>query len=168
MERLLARAVHLALVVSLAWANLLYGLRLVSAGRVQTSRPWSFGKWPSFSYSFGWWQVPRGNCMHWLVQQNGRIVNYQYEAPTTPNVSPQNSRCTDPWKGQCRGPFEMSVINSKVTEEVPPDQWTGLDFVRAIRSFDPCLACAVHFEAKGEGGRVYNVVEKIIWNACSL
>jgi hydrogenase large subunit len=168
MERLLARAVHLAMAVSLAWANLLYGLSLVNAGKTQTSRPWSFGRWPSFSYSFGWWQVPRGNCMHWLVQQNGRIANYQYEAPTTPNVSPQNSRCTDPWKGQCRGPFEMSVVNSKVTEEVPPDQWTGLDFVRAIRSFDPCLACAVHFEAKGEGGRVYNVIEKVIWNACSL
>ncbi|AFA38944.1 Ni,Fe-hydrogenase I large subunit [Pyrobaculum oguniense TE7] len=168
MERLLARAVHLALVVSLAWANLLYAFKLINAGKIQTSRPWSYGKWPSFSYSFGWWQVPRGNCMHWLVQQNGRLANYQYEAPTTPNVSPTNNRCTDPWKGQCAGPFEMSVRNSKVTEEVPPDQWTGLDLVRAIRSFDPCLACAVHFEAKGEGGRVYNVIEKVIWNACSL
>ncbi|MEL9990628.1 MAG: nickel-dependent hydrogenase large subunit [Thermoproteus sp.] len=168
MERLLARAVHLAVVNVVAWANLLYALELVSQGRTQTSRPWSYGKWPSFSYSFGWHQVPRGNCMHWLVQQNGRIANYQYEAPTTPNVSPQNNRCTDPWKGQCAGPFEMSVRNSVVTEEVPPDQWTGLDFVRAIRSFDPCLACAVHFEAKGEGGRVYTTIEKVLWNACAL
>jgi len=167
-ERLLARAVHLAVANVVAWANLLYGLELVNQGRVQTSRPWSYGKWPSFSYSFGWHQVPRGNCMHWLVQQNGRIANYQYEAPTTPNVSPRNNRCTDPWKSQCAGPFEMSVINSVVTEEVPPDQWTGLDFVRAIRSFDPCLACAVHFEAKGEGGRVYTTIEKVIWNACAL
>ncbi|ABL87379.1 nickel-dependent hydrogenase, large subunit [Pyrobaculum islandicum DSM 4184] len=167
-ERLLARAVHLAVVNAIAWANLLYGLQLVNAGKVQTSRPWSYGKWPDFSYSFGWWQVPRGNCMHWLVQKGGRIVNYQYEAPTTPNVSPSNNRCTDPWKGQCAGPFEMSVRNSVVTEELPPDQWTGLDQVRAIRSFDPCLACAVHFEAKGEGGRVMNVIEKVIWNACAI
>lgn len=168
MERLLARAVHLAMAAAMGYAALLYAFELVNKGKTQTSRPWSYGKWPSFSYSFGWWQVPRGNCMHWLVQQNGRIANYQYEAPTTPNVSPQNSRCTGQWQDQCRGPFEMSVINSQETEETPPDQWTGLDFVRAIRSFDPCLACAVHFEAKGEGGRVYNVIEKVIWNACSL
>lgn len=167
-ERLLARAVHLALVAAIGWAALLYAFHLVNEGRTQTSRPWNFGKWPSFSYSFGWWQVPRGNCMHWLVQQNGRIVNYQYEAPTTPNVSPRNNRCRGGWEGQCAGPFEMAALNNYVTEEVPPDQWTGLDLVRAIRSFDPCLACAVHFETKGEGGRVYNVIEKVIWNACSL
>ncbi|MEM0370562.1 MAG: nickel-dependent hydrogenase large subunit [Pyrobaculum sp.] len=167
-ERLLARAVHLAIVAAIAWGNLLYGLKLINLGKTQTSRRWGFGSWPSFSYSFGWWQVPRGNCMHWLVQRGGRIENYQYEAPTTPNVSPRNNRCTDPWRDQCAGPFEMAAKNNVVTEEVPPEQWTGLDLVRAIRSFDPCLACAVHFETKGEGGRVYNVIEKIIWNACSL
>jgi len=167
-ERLLARAVHVAMAAMLGWAGLLYAFKLVNEGRVHTSRPWGFGKWPSFSYSFGWWQVPRGNCMHWLVQQNGKIVNYQYEAPTTPNVSPRNNRCKGGWEGQCAGPFEVAALNNYVTEEVPPDQWTGLDLVRAIRSFDPCLACAVHFETKGEGGRVYNVIEKVIWNACSL
>ena len=167
-ERLLARAVHLAIVAAIGWAGLLYAFKLVNEGRTQTSRPWSFGKWPSFSYSFGWWQVPRGSCMHWLVQRNGKLANYQYEAPTTPNVSPRNNRCRGGWEGQCAGPFEMAALNNYITEEFPPNQWTGLDLVRAIRSFDPCLACAVHFETKGEGGRVYNVIEKVIWNTCSL
>jgi hydrogenase large subunit len=164
MERLLARAVHLALVAAVAWAYLLYALDLVNKGMVLTSRPWSYGRWPSFSYSFGWWQVPRGSCMHWLVQREGVLVNYQYEAPTTPNVSPRNNRCTGEFAGQCAGPFEMAALNNYVTEEIEPDKWTGLDLVRAIRSFDPCIACAVHFEARGEGGRVYKVIEKVIWS----
>jgi hydrogenase large subunit len=167
-ERVLARATHLAMVTAIAWAYLEEALALLAAGKTETSMRWSYGQWPSFSYSFGWWHVPRGTVQHWLVQSGGRIANYQYQAPTTKNVSPANNRCTGPWSSQCTGPFEMSVLNSWVTEETPPDQWTGLDFVRAIRSFDPCLACAVHAEVKGEAGRVVRVVERLVSNACGL
>lgn len=168
-ERVLARATHLAAVAAIAWAYLEEALALLAAGKVETSMRWAYGQWPSQSYSFGWWQVPRGTVQHWLVQSGGKIINYQYQAPTTKNVSPLNNRCSGPWAGrQCTGPFEMSVLNSFVTEEAPPDQWTGLDFVRAIRSFDPCLACAVHAEVKGEAGRVIRVVERLVSNACGL
>lgn len=167
--RVLARAVHVAMVVAIAWANLLYGLQLISAGRVQLSRPWTLGKWPSFSYGAGLMQVPRGTLSHWLVQQNGRIANYQYQAPTTGNASPANGRCNAaPWDRQCAGPFEMTLRNSVVTEELPPSQWTGLDFVRGLRSYDPCLVCSAQFEFKGEAGQVYASVQKVIWSVCSL
>jgi hydrogenase large subunit len=167
-ERVLARAVHLALVANIAWANLEYALTQWAAGHTRASSPWAHGSYPSWSYSIGWWHVPRGTNQHWLVQSSDKILNYQYQAPTTKNVSPRNNRCTGIYSSQCTGPFEMAALNSWVTEEVPPDQWTGLDIVRAIRSFDPCLACAVHAEVKGEGGRIYKTIEKVIYNACSL
>jgi hydrogenase large subunit len=36
-----------------------------------------------------------------------------------------------------------------------------LDFVRAIRSFDPCLPCAVHVQFV-EGNRIVKDVEKVL------
>ncbi len=165
-ERVLARAVHLALVANIAWANLLYALRLWSAGHRKASSPWQYGAYPAFSYSFGWLMVPRGVNQHWLVQQHGRIANYQYEAPTTKSGSPRNARCTDPYKDQCTGAFEMAVLNCLITEEVEPESWTGLDIVRAIRSFDPCIACAVAAEVKRDG-MVIRKIEKVVSPACN-
>ncbi len=86
---------------------------------------------------------------HWIVQEGGKIVNYQIHAPTTGNVSPKDK--------YGMSPFEQSVYNTVVTEEVPPEQWQGLDFVRAIRSFDPCIACAVHLQV----GRVKTIKKMI-------
>ena len=167
-ERLLARAVHMVSDAVIGWANLLYAFQLLASGKTETSRKWTQFAYPSFSYAFGWMQVPRGAVQHWLVQSNGRIQNYQYQAPTTKNVSPRNNRCTGPWTNQCTGPFEMSVLNSKVTEEIPPNEWTGLDYVRAVRSFDPCLACAVHINVKGEKGQVIKKIEKLVNSACAV
>ncbi|MCK5430481.1 MAG: nickel-dependent hydrogenase large subunit, partial [Anaerolineales bacterium] len=37
------------------------------------------------------------------------------------------------------GPFEQALIGTKVKDETNP-----FEIVRIIRSFDPCIACAVH------------------------
>lgn len=136
LQRVLARAFNVVLDVAVAWKNVLKALELVRAGRVKTSRPWTPPSTRTFGVGFT--EAPRGTVRHWVVQEGGRIVNYQIHAPTTGNVSPK-----DKWG---MSPFEQSVYNSIVTEEVPPEQWQGLDFVRAIRSFDPCIACAVHIQ----------------------
>jgi len=160
MERLRARAYHLALVIQAGWHYALKALELVRAGHLKTSRPWNFGKYPDYSLGFGFWEAPRGSVRHWVIQRGGRIVNYQIHAPTTKNVSPRNRRCRGPHEGQCTGPYEMAVRNTVVTEELPPDEWTGLDFVRAVRSFDPCLACTVHIEVPGRS------IRRLISPAC--
>jgi hydrogenase large subunit len=46
-------------------------------------------------------------------------------------------------------------------EEVPPDQWVGYDFLRAIRSFDPCLVCAAHFEIKGKNRKLEHIITPV-------
>ncbi len=151
-ERMRARAYNVALDVAAAWNNLLMGLELVKAGKTETSRPW---KKPSFSVAFGFDEAPRGSVRHWMVVENYRIKNYQIHAPTTANLSPKGR-----W-GKT-GPYEESVIGTAITEEVPEDQWTGLDLVRAIRSFDPCIACSVHVFV---GNRR---IEKLITPVCGV
>lgn len=133
-ERMRARAFNVALDVEAAWYNVLAALEMVKSGSLETSRPW---KKPSFSLGFGFDEAPRGCVRHWIVVENYRIKNYQVHAPTTPNLSPK-----DRWG--MTGPYEASVLGSVIKEELPPSEWTGLDIVRAIRSFDPCVACSVH------------------------
>jgi hydrogenase large subunit len=147
LQRVLARAFNVVVDVASAWDNVVKAVELVRNGRVKTSRPWTAPSQRTFGVGFT--EAPRGTVRHWVVQEGGKIVNYQIHAPTTGNVSPK-----DKWG---MSPFEQSVANTIVTEEVSPDQWEGVDFVRAIRSFDPCLACAVHLQV-GEN----KIIKKMI------
>ncbi|MCE4629338.1 MAG: nickel-dependent hydrogenase large subunit [Desulfurococcales archaeon] len=149
--RLWARAFNLLLDIHAAWVNVLKALELVKSGNTQTSRPW---KAPDrITRGVGFTEAPRGTVRHWMVQKSGKVLNIQIHAPTTGNVSP--------FDDYGRSPFEQSIVNSYITEEVSPDQWTGLDLVRAIRSFDPCIACAAHFEIRNNG-RVLKTIRKIM------
>lgn len=149
--RLWARAFNLLLDVYAAWVNVVRALDLIKSGNTETSRPW---KAPDrITRGVGFTEAPRGTVRHWMVQKGGKVLNIQIHAPTTGNVSPYDD--------YGRSPFEQSVINSYITEEVAPEQWTGLDLVRAIRSFDPCIACAAHFEIQNNG-RVLKTIRKIM------
>src|SRR5712672_1185689 len=39
---------------------------------------------------------------------------------------------------------EDAVQNTPIFEENGPDKFKGIDIMRAVRSFDPCLPCGVH------------------------
>ncbi len=159
-QRLLARAFSLAMACAAAWENVMMALDYLRAGKLKTSRPWTY---PVRSLGVGWCEAPRGAVRHWIVVRDGRIANYQYHAPTTSQVSPRTKaeklaelglkapvNVRGAWiHNSVRSPYEASLIHTKVTEELPPDKWIGLDFVRTIRSFDPCLGCTVHVELKG-------------------
>src|SRR4029079_5107840 len=63
-----------------------------------------------------------------------------------------------PWNASVRdsygtpGPYEDAVQNTPIFEENPPDQFKGIDIMRAVRSFDPCLPCGVHmYLGNGKG-----------------
>ncbi|MFN3805491.1 MAG: nickel-dependent hydrogenase large subunit, partial [Pyrobaculum sp.] len=155
--RLWARAFKLLVAINAAWVNVLKALELVQAGKVGTSRPWAAPD--RITRGVGFTEAPRGSVRHWLIQKGGKTVNIQIHAPTTVNVSPQ-----DKWG---MSPFEKAAANSWVTEEVEPNSWQGLDFVRAIRSFDPCLACAVHIQFI-KGNQVLKEVEQVVQQVCTL
>jgi len=112
----------------------------VRAGRTRTWEPF---KVPKEAISCGWTEAVRGVLSHHMVIQNGKIANYHPYPPT-------------PWNGSVRdiygtpGPYEDAVQNTPIFEENPPANFKGIDIMRAVRSFDPCLPCGVHMYL-GEG-----------------
>jgi len=85
----------------------------------------------------GFWESGRGAITHHMVTEGGHIVNYQIIAPSTWNASPR-----DP--GGKGGPCETALIGTPVLESVKDKRPTGIDILRTVRSFDPCIPCAVH------------------------
>jgi ferredoxin hydrogenase large subunit/hydrogenase large subunit len=77
-------------------------------------------------------EAPRGALGHWLELQNHRISNYQCVVPTTWNCSPRDD------KGK-PGAAEQALIGTSIMDKKNP-----IEAARVVRSFDPCIACAVH------------------------
>ncbi|MBS3788807.1 nickel-dependent hydrogenase large subunit [Candidatus Bipolaricaulota bacterium] len=76
--------------------------------------------------------APRGTLGHWIKIENSRISNYQLVVPTTWNASPRDEQGTP-------GPMEQALIGTEIDDPDNP-----LEAARIVRSFDPCMACAVH------------------------
>jgi len=77
-------------------------------------------------------EAARGGLGHWIVIKNRQIANYQAVVPTTWFCSPKDD------KGG-RGPVEQALIGTPVADNNNP-----IEAARVVRSFDPCLACAIH------------------------
>lgn len=90
---------------------------------------------PEESKGMGLVDGARGALGHWIEIRNKRISRYQCVVPSTWNMSPRDDL------GQ-PGPLEQALIGTKVRDEGNP-----FELVRIVRSFDPCLACAVHVMA---------------------
>jgi len=92
----------------------------------------------------GLWAAPRGALSHWVKVEDGKIQNYQVVTPTIWNLGPRD-RNDNP------SVFEQAAVGTPV-----PDLDDPLQVMRTIRSFDPCLACSVHF-VDGEGEERHSV-----------
>jgi hydrogenase large subunit len=71
------------------------------------------------------------------VIREGKIANYHPYPPTCWNANPRDIYGTP-------GPYEDAVQNTPLFEENGPKNFKGIDIMRAVRSFDPCLPCGVH------------------------
>ena len=106
----------------------------INAGHTRT---WSDFTVPKDAIGCGFHEAVRGVLSHHMVIENGKIANYHPYPPT-------------PWNGSVRdiygtpGPYEDAVQNTPIFEENGPDTFKGIDIMRAVRSFDPCLPCGVH------------------------
>ena len=111
--------------------------------RVVNNDKWDPSTWPKEAKGVGLYEAPRGALSHWVVIKDGKIANYQAVVPTTWNACPRDDEA-----GQ--GAYEKSMMDTPVKIADKP-----LEIVKAIRSFDPCMACSTHlFNAKGEKIRV--------------
>ena len=94
-------------------------------------------KVPDEAIGCGFHEAVRGVLSHHVVIRDGKIANYHPYPPTPWNASPRDIYGTP-------GPYEDAVQNTPIFEENGPDKFKGIDIMRAVRSFDPCLPCGVH------------------------
>jgi hydrogenase large subunit len=104
------------------------------AGRTKT---WSEFTVPQEAIGCGFHEAVRGVLSHHVVIRDGKIANYHPYPPTPWNANPRDVYGTP-------GPYEDAVQNTPIFEENGPDKFKGIDIMRAVRSFDPCLPCGVH------------------------
>jgi hydrogenase large subunit len=114
-------------------------LNEVRAGRNKT---WAEFEVPEEAIGCGFHEAVRGVLSHHVVIKEGKIANYHPYPPTPWNASPRDVYGTP-------GPYEDAVQNTPIFEENGPDKFKGIDIMRAVRSFDPCLPCGVHMYVGG-------------------
>lgn len=130
-----ARAYHTGYATLVALTFLLKAFDLLKAGKTKTWTPFDI---PDRCIGVGFHEAGRGWLTHHLVVQGGKIANYQMVTPSTWMCSPR-----DPWGKP--GPYEEAVMSTPVMEEIEsPESFKGIDVLRTIRSFDPCMPCTVH------------------------
>jgi hydrogenase large subunit len=120
-----------------AAAALTFVQRALAEVRAGNTRTWEPFEVPDEAASCGFTEAVRGVLSHHMVIRGGKIANYHPYPPT-------------PWNGSVRdvygtaGPYEDAVMGTPIFEENPPERFKGIDIMRAVRSFDPCLPCGVH------------------------
>ena len=115
--------------------------RWKNSTRGQT-KTWSDFKVPEEAIGCGFHEAVRGVLSHHVVIRKGKIANYHPYPPTPWNANPRDIYGTP-------GPYEDAVQNTPIFEENGPDKFKGIDIMRAVRSFDPCLPCGVHMYLGG-------------------
>lgn len=141
-ERNLGRAYCIPYTTLVAFDNWLIGLDLLKQGNDKVHTPFETPR-KGFQIGVGFWGAGRGYLTHHATMENGALTNYQILTPSTWNASPK-----DPWGNP--GPYEEAVLNTPILENVrDPDNFKGIDILRVIRSFDPCMPCTTHVHVDG-------------------
>jgi hydrogenase large subunit len=136
-ERLRAEAYHLAYGGIACYQGLVQTLESLKDGESHVHEPFEVPL-SGTHRGVGFWESGRGCVTHHIVIENGSIDNYQILTPSTWMASP-----TDPFGNP--GPIEEAATNTPLLETVVDRRdVTGIDIVRAIRSFDPCMLCTGH------------------------
>lgn len=139
-ERNRARAYCIASTALVAMNDWMRGLNLMKLGKTEVSRPYEIPK-HGRQIGVGFWGAGRGWLTHHVELNDGVVSNYQIVTPSTINASPR-----DPWDHL--GPYEEAVLNTPLLETFDsPEKFKGVDILRTIRSFDPCMPCTTHITA---------------------
>jgi hydrogenase large subunit len=86
----------------------------------------------------GLWGASRGALSHWCTVEDGEVTQYQIISPTLWNLGPRDDDGVP-------SIFEQAVEGMAVADVGEP-----IDVMRTIRSYDPCLGCAVHVRSAEE------------------
>ncbi len=100
---------------------------------------------PDHGEGVGLTEAPRGALGHWISIKNYKISRYQCVVPTTWNISPKDDAGVS-------GVVEQALKNVTVTDKKNP-----IEAARVVRSFDPCLACAIHILNVEDDSKIFPV-----------
>jgi hydrogenase large subunit len=142
-ERNRARAYAVAFNLMVTVENWVRAMDLQKRGETRVHTPFEVPK-KGRQIGVGFWGAGRGFLGHWCVIEDGLLANYQICTPSTVNACPKT-----PW-GEA-GPYEQAVLNTVLVEATAADaaNFKGIDILRAIRSFDPCMPCTTHMMVEG-------------------
>lgn len=87
---------------------------------------------PKEATGVGLTDAARGALGHWIKIENYKIKKYNAVVPTTWNCGPRDEKDQP-------SAVEQALIGTPVKDANNP-----IELVRVVRSFDPCIACAVH------------------------
>ncbi|WP_149182516.1 nickel-dependent hydrogenase large subunit [Streptomyces sp. TRM49041] len=133
-ERDRARPYFIAYAAAMAFDFTEKAMGLVRAGDTKVFENYDV---PDEAIGCGFHEAVRGVLSHHLVIKDKKIANYHPYPPTPWNASPRDSYGNP-------GPYEDAVQGQPIFEENGPDDFKGVDIMRTVRSFDPCLPCGVH------------------------
>jgi hydrogenase large subunit len=153
LERNRARMYFVAYSAAMAVHFLDVALDLIRGGDTKVFNNF---KVPDEAIGCGFHEAVRGVLSHHMVIKDGKIANYHPYPPTPWNGSPRDSYGTP-------GPYEDAVQDMPIFEENGPENFKGVDIMRAVRSFDPCLPCGVHMHLGG--GRVLKKLHSPMFGA---
>ncbi|WP_420856209.1 nickel-dependent hydrogenase large subunit [Streptomyces abyssalis] len=139
LERNRARMYFVAYAAGMALHFVDQALAEVRAGRTKVFEDF---KVPEEAIGVGFHEAVRGVLSHHLVIRDRKIANYHPYPPTPWNASPRDHYGTP-------GPYEDAVQGMPIFEENSPENFKGIDIMRTVRSFDPCLPCGVHMYLGG-------------------
>jgi hydrogenase large subunit len=154
-ERNRARAYCILYTAAIAYDNLQLAYDLLKKGGpdARMSTPYEMPK--DHRIGVGLWGAGRGYLTHHLEMDQGVLENYQILTPSTWMASPK-----DPFGNP--GPYEEAVLATPLLENYEkPEDFKGIDVLRAIRSFDPCMPCTTHMHMDGR-----TVSREIVSCAC--
>jgi hydrogenase large subunit len=133
-ERDRARIYFVAYAAAMALYFVDQAMTEVRAGRTKVFQDFQV---PEEAIGAGFHEAVRGVLSHHLVIRDGKIANYHPYPPTPWNASPRDIYGTP-------GPYEDAVQGLHLFEENGRESFKGIDIMRTVRSFDPCLPCGVH------------------------
>ncbi len=139
LERDRARVYFVAYAAAMALQYVDEGLDLVRSGQTRVFTDFEV---PDEAIGCGFHEAVRGVLSHHLVIKDKKIANYHPYPPTPWNGSPRDIYGTP-------GPYEDAVADMPIFEENGQADFKGIDIMRAVRSFDPCLPCGVHMYLGG-------------------
>ena len=128
LERVRARAAQTGYAAVVAYETLLRAFECLRHDGRALSEPYRV---PEQAVGVGFWDSARGPALHHLLIADGRLLNYQLSTPLNWLAAPRDCFSAP-------GAIEAALLNTPILEEfTTPEEFTGVDLLRTIRSFDP-------------------------------